>query len=48
MKKSSPDLFCLYVCKGHAMCPYQMFVGKRPDGMFTVKRIVSCNIMDTI
>jgi hypothetical protein len=29
------------VCKGHAKCPYQIFVGKRPDSMFAVKRIVS-------
>jgi Ulp1 protease family, C-terminal catalytic domain len=41
LKKTIPNSFRLYVCKGHAKCPYQIFVGKRPDGTFAVKRIVS-------
>ena len=41
VKKTLPNSFRLYVCKRHANCPYQIFVGKRPDGTFAVKRIVS-------
>jgi hypothetical protein len=41
VNKTVPNSFRLYVCKGHAKCPYQIFVGKRPDGTFAVKRIVS-------
>ena len=41
IKKSLPDIFCLYVCTEQAKCQYQIFFGKRLDGLFVVKQIVS-------
>ena len=41
IKKSSPNCFRLYVYTEHAKCQYQIFVGKRPDGLFAVERIFS-------
>ena len=39
IKKSSPNCFRLYGCTEHPSCTYQIFVGKRRDGCFSVKRI---------
>ena len=42
IKKSLPNCFRLYVyTEQHAKCQYQIFVGKRPDGLFAVERIFS-------
>ena len=42
IKKSSPNCFRPYVCNEHTKCQYQIFVRKRPDGLFAaVKRIIS-------
>ena len=41
IKKSSPNCFRLFICTEHAKCQYQIFVGKRPDGLFGVTRMFS-------
>ena len=41
IKRSESNSFCLYVCREHIECTFQIFVGKRrDDGMFLVKRVV--------
>jgi hypothetical protein len=39
IKKSSSNCFRLYSCAEHPSCLYQIFVGKRRDKCFSVKRI---------
>jgi hypothetical protein len=42
IKRSERNSFCLYICREHIDCTFQIFIGKRQDdGMFLVKRVVA-------